>query len=91
MLNIFRSDKERDGNRVYGSQAVEIETRGSSRKRIGVIKDISSSGARIRIHDAASLTPNIRLSSPSIGEGVKATIRWRRNTEIGVLFDSPLV
>lgn len=90
MLNIPRFHKERDVNRVYGSEAVEIETTGHSRKRIGVIKDISSSGARIRIHDAASLACRIKLSSPSIGEGVEAIILWRRDAEVGVRFDNPL-
>jgi hypothetical protein len=90
MLNILRFHKERDDNRVYGSEVVEIETRGHSRKRIGVTRDVSSSGARIRIHDAASLARKIKLSSPAIGEGVAARIRWRRGTEIGVRFDRPL-
>ena len=90
MLNILRFHKERDDNRVYGSEAVEIETRGDSRKRIGVIKDISYSGARIRIHDADSPARRIKLSSPSIGDRVGAKIRWRRGTEFGVRFDNPL-
>jgi hypothetical protein len=90
MQNFFRFRKKRDLGRVYGSEIVEIETRGSSRKRTGVTRDISSSGARIRIHDAASLARKIKLSSPAIGEGVAARILWRRGTEIGVRFDRPL-
>ena len=90
MLNILRVHKERDADRIYGSEVVEIETRGHRRKRVGVIKDISASGARIRIHDAASLARRIKLSSPSIGDGVGARIRWRRGSEVGVRFDNPL-
>lgn len=90
MLNILRFYKERGDHRVYGSEVVEIENRGHSRKRIGVIKNVSASGARIRIHDAASLARRINLSSPSIGAGVGARIRWRRGSEVGVRFDNPL-
>jgi hypothetical protein len=90
MLNILQFRKKRDLDRVYGSEVVEIETRGHSRKRIGVIRDISPTGACIRIHDAASLARTIKLSSPSIGEDVASRIRWRRGTEIGVRFYKPL-
>ena len=90
MLNILRFRKKRDLDRVYGSEVVEIETRGHSRKRIGVIRDISPTGACIRIHDAESLARKIKLSSPAIGEDVAARIRWRRGTEIGVRFHKPL-
>jgi hypothetical protein len=90
MLKFLRAHKEREANRVYGLEAVEIKCRARSQKIIGVIKDISSSGARIQVYDAAGLARKITLSSPSIGEGVPARIRWRRSTEIGVHFDTPL-
>ena len=82
--------RNRDCNRAYGSQIVEIASRGDSEYRFGVIKDVSSSGACIRVYDAASLAPHVKLSARSIGKDVAATVRWRRKTEIGVQFDAPL-
>ncbi len=82
--------KERDGNRSYGLQVVEITCKGQEDDRIGVIKDISSTGARIRVHGPSELTRKVRLTSPTIGDNVSAQIRWRNETEIGVRFDRPL-
>jgi hypothetical protein len=87
MPNNLRIVKKRNAIRALGLEAVEIKCRARSRKIIGVIKDFSSSGARIRVYNAAGLGRKITLSSPSIGEGVAAKIRWRRVTEIGVQFD----
>jgi hypothetical protein len=90
MLRVLRARKERQFNRVYGLETVEIKCRAHSGKICGVIKDISSSGARIRVYDPGGLARKITLSSVSIGEGVAARICWRRGTEIGVQFDTPL-
>ena len=88
--NVLMLHKERDGNRCYGLQVVEIACKGQADNRIGVIKDISSTGARIRLQTPSELTRKVRLTSPSIGDNVGALIRWRNDTEIGVRFDRPL-
>ena len=88
--NVLKFHRERDGSRVYGLQVVEIACRGQTDSCIGVIKDVSSMGARIRVHAPSELARKIRLTSPSIGDGVGAQIRWRNETEIGVQFDRPL-
>jgi len=89
MTMVLPFKKDRAANRVYGSEIVKVLSKGDSEGRVGVIKDISSSGARIRVYDAASLAPHVRLSAQAIGSDVAATIRWRRKSEIGVKFDAP--
>ena len=77
----------RQSPRVHGSEAVEVFTEDSPKPVIGVIRDISENGARIRIATAMELPDRILLSSPTAGERRRATIRWREGTSIGIHFD----
>ena len=83
------ADPSRRFPRVHGSEAVEVFADEASKPVIGVIRDISETGARIRIATARELPDNILLSSPSAGTRRRATIRWREDTSIGIHFDEP--
>ena len=69
------ADPSRRSPRVHGSEAVEVFADGSSKPVIGVIRDISETGARIRIATAQELPEKILISSPSVGDRRRATIR----------------
>ena len=79
----------RDTARVHGSEAVEVFAGDLTTPVIGVIRDISETGAHIRIIAAQDLPDEIRLTSPSIGAHRRATIRWRDDTNIGIHFSEP--
>ncbi len=85
------ADNSRRSPRVHGSEAVEVFADETSKPVIGVIRDISESGARIRIATARELPERILLSSPTAGDRRRATIRWREDTSIGILFDEPVL
>ncbi len=85
------SSNSRDTARVHGSEAVEVFAGDLTAPVIGVIRDISETGAHIRIVGAQDLPDEIRLTSPSIGAHRKATIRWRDETNIGIHFNEPLL
>ena len=90
MPEVHPAQEKRDESRVDESKAVVIEMGGGTHRHIGLITNISPSGARIRIADAHNLAEDIRLTSPVIGNDVAATIHWRKKNEIGVRFAEPL-
>ncbi len=51
-----------------------------------MLLDISSSGARLHIHDPASLPDRFRLRVESEGIDEMCEVVWRREEEIGVRF-----
>jgi len=56
----------------------------------GVLKDISCSGARITLSQAAKLPSSIEIEFHLLGLSVQAHIRWRRKNDIGVQFENPV-
>jgi len=50
------------------------------------VRDISSKGARLRVPDARAVPEQFELLLNRTGERRVAEVRWRRRTEIGVLF-----
>lgn len=51
-----------------------------------VVKDISASGARLRVPDAGAVPQEFELLFKQTGEYRPAHVRWRRKTEVGVSF-----
>jgi hypothetical protein len=82
--------KTRDASRVHGLEPVTVFSGENGAQVIGVIKDISGTGAHIRLVDAEKLPERVFLSSPTIGEKRSVLIRWRDETNIGVHFDEAL-
>lgn len=56
----------------------------------GVLKDMSCSGARITLSQAAKLPSSIEIEFQLLGVSVQALVRWRRNNDIGVKFENPV-
>ena len=56
----------------------------------GVLKDISRSGARITLFQAAELPSSVEIEFQLLDLGVKAQIRWHRKNDIGVQFEEPI-
>lgn len=83
------SDNSRVAPRVHGSEVVEVYSKGLTTPVIGVIRDISETGAHIRIAAASELPEEIRLTSPTAGVLRPARICWRDETNIGIHFDKP--
>lgn len=85
-----QTDNARDASRVHGAEPVTV-LGADNVSVIGVIKNISETGAHIRIVGAEGFSDRVQLSSPSIGDMRAATVRWRDETNIGVHFDEPLL
>jgi hypothetical protein len=51
-----------------------------------VVRDISAKGARLRVPDAGAVPEKFELLLKQTGEYRPAHVRWRRKTEVGVLF-----
>ena len=56
----------------------------------GVLKDISHSGARITLSQAAKLPSSIEIEFQLLGVSAQAQIRWHRKNDIGVQFEEPI-
>ena len=52
-----------------------------------VVRDISATGARLRVPDAAAVPEQFELLLKQTGEYRPAFVRWRRKGEIGVSFE----
>jgi hypothetical protein len=55
-----------------------------------LIRDFSETGARLEFAAAATLPDVVELHIPTRDETLRAHIRWRRDTEIGVSFQDEL-
>lgn len=51
-----------------------------------VVRNISSTGAKLQLTEAVTLPDLFELSIPQKGETVRAKLRWRRGEEAGVSF-----
>lgn len=51
-----------------------------------VVRDISQTGARLRVPDAKAVPPQFELSLKQASVTRPAKVRWRRKTEVGVSF-----
>jgi hypothetical protein len=51
-----------------------------------VVKDISATGARLRVPDAGAVPQQFELLIKGTGEYRPAHVRWRRKAEVGVSF-----
>ena len=56
----------------------------------GILKDISQTGARITLSQAAKLPSSIEIEFHLLGLSVQAHIRWHRKNDIGVQFENPV-
>ena len=54
-----------------------------------LVRDMSSSGARLVMSDATTLPEAFDLYIPQKDRTYRATLRWRREDGIGVTFDEP--
>ncbi|WP_342107553.1 PilZ domain-containing protein [Methylobacterium sp. SI9] len=54
-----------------------------------LVRDMSSSGARLVMSDAATLPEAFDLYIPQKDRTYRATLRWRREDGIGVIFEDP--
>lgn len=54
------------------------------------LRDISSSGARLRIDDVKAVPNTIRMRLPLLGIETTAMVKWRSDTEIGLEFEAPI-
>lgn len=54
-----------------------------------LVRDMSSSGARLVMSDAATLPEAFDLYIPQKDRTYRATLRWRRTDGIGVIFEDP--
>jgi hypothetical protein len=54
-----------------------------------LVRDMSSSGARLVMSDAATLPEVFDLYIPQKDRTYRATLRWRREDGIGVTFEEP--
>jgi hypothetical protein len=51
-----------------------------------VVRDISATGARLRVPDATAVPPQFELLLKQTGEYRPAHVRWRRKGEVGISF-----
>jgi hypothetical protein len=51
-----------------------------------VVRDISDTGARVKISDAITVPDAVELYIPAKDETFRARVLWRRNDEMGVTF-----
>lgn len=54
-----------------------------------LVRDLSSSGARIALSETATLPEVFDLYIPQKERTYRATLRWRREDGVGVTFDEP--
>ena len=59
---------------------------GAGRSMDCVVRDISATGARLRVPDATAVPPQFELLLKQSGEYRPAHVRWRRKGEVGVSF-----
>lgn len=65
----------------------QIMIYGGKGREEGILRDISLSGARVRISTASPLPRRLKLWWPTGGYYVDCQIRWRSGTDIGIKFD----
>lgn len=51
-----------------------------------VVRDISGTGARLRVPDAGAVPERFELLLKATGEYRPTHVRWRRKTEVGISF-----
>ncbi len=76
--------------RLDAFEQVEIKCGKGLPSTAGVLKDISRSGARITLFQAAELPSSIEIEIQLLKISVQARIRWRRDNDIGVQFEEPI-
>ncbi|PCH47070.1 MAG: hypothetical protein COC23_02685 [Hyphomicrobiales bacterium] len=67
------------GTASYANQSISIDV---------VIRDFSSTGARLKVSDAALLPDKFTLHIPMDGVEMDCSVRWRSGDLMGVLFVS---
>ena len=80
-------DKRRSSPRIHAPARMIIRTGG--RTYAAELRDISASGARIRIRKRATLGASVLLSLPNMPP-VKAFVKWAVEDELGLAFETPL-
>jgi len=53
-----------------------------------VVRDISSTGAKLKVSDSVPIPESVELHIPNKDETYRAKVQWRTGFEIGVTFDS---
>ncbi len=76
--------------RLDAFEPVEIKCGKGLPSTAGILKDISRSGARITLCQAAELPSSIEIENHLLEISVQAHIHWRRDNDIGVHFDEPI-
>ncbi len=76
--------------RLDAFEPVEIKCGKGLPSTAGILKDLSRSGARITLFQAAELPSSIEIENHLLGISVQAHIRWRRDNDIGVRFEKPI-
>ena len=80
------SPKKREARKLLG-QPAWITLEGGFAVRQCVVQDISSSGAKINLDDAAALPATLRLAfARDARTGHKCQVVWRRGRSAGVKF-----
>ena len=68
------------GRMVYGDADLTVNC---------AIRDLSESGARVRISSAVALPSRVRLIEVKTGRAFECEVAWRRMPEIGLKFIGP--
>jgi len=53
-----------------------------------VIRDISATGAKLELSSAVTIPDRFDLFIPQKNQTLRATIKWRRANEVGVVFET---
>ena len=90
VMSIFRQGipvVPRGEKRLPAFDPVEILTDGGDLVARATLRDISGSGALLRLENTKAVPGRIQLRLPMLGIRAGAAVRWRSEKEIGLRFD----
>lgn len=81
------AEGRRSSPRIHTVAQARLSTAG--RRYPAELRDISTSGARLRVRSPAKLAPSAMLTLPDLPT-VQAFVRWTNGNDIGLLFEGPV-
>ena len=69
------------GKIIYGGETYTLDC---------TIKDISETGARVKVQDPFSIPNNVIFLDPKNFNAYESSVKWRKGSEMGLSFDEPI-